>query len=172
MGFEKMNHYERSCDCGKGTVEVYTEMDDWNRIKSHTTIHCEECRKEEKLKEREINEERNRLNNLREEITKYFDQNYMEHWQSIFKNSKTKKEVYIFLKEKSIVNSSLNSFYKNFTGKSKEEIIDKAINFKNIETILNIINISDTHLTNLSIEAIELEKNELNRAMIAYHRGV
>ncbi|MFZ2539554.1 MAG: hypothetical protein WAX04_11720 [Oscillospiraceae bacterium] len=172
MGFEKMNQYEIHCDCGKGTFQIFTEMDDWNRIKNHSTIHCEECRKEEKLKERKINEERNRLNNLREEITKYFDQNYMEQWQRVFKNYKNKKEIYIFLKEKSIIDCNLNSFYNKFTGKSNEEIIAGITNFKNIEIILNVINILDIHLTTLSIEAIELEKKESNRTMAAYHKGV
>lgn len=171
MGFEKMNQYERKCDCGKGTIEIQTEMDDWNRIKHHTTINCEECRKENELKRRKIKEESNRLNYLREEITKYFHQNYLEQWQNLFKNYKTKKEVYLFLAEKSILHCSLNSFYQNFTGKSKEEIVTKTINFKNIETILNVINISDVHLISLSNEASELEKKEYNRAISAYHRG-
>ena len=172
MGFEQTNHYERECACGKGTEEIYTEMDDWNRTRSSTIIHCKECREKEERRKTEIKKEFSRLRILTKEITQHFNENHMEQWLHVFITCKNKKAVYVFLKENDLVDYSLNSFYQKFNGKSSEEKIASTIVPKNMETILNILNISDKYLMALSNEAIVLEGKEYNRGVAAYHRGV
>lgn len=40
-----MSSRTTECYCGKGSITHVTEMDDWNRSRSSTLIHCPDCLK-------------------------------------------------------------------------------------------------------------------------------
>jgi len=43
MSWEIMRSETKPCQCGKGTISQILEMDDWNRTRSSTEIHCPDC---------------------------------------------------------------------------------------------------------------------------------
>jgi hypothetical protein len=43
MSWDVIKSETTECACGKGTATFVVEMDDWNRVRNHTDIHCPDC---------------------------------------------------------------------------------------------------------------------------------
>lgn len=84
MSWEIMRTETGSCECGTGT-ETYTfEMDDWNRTRSSTEIHCPTCRE----KRQQQSEAEQARENLRDELLRTAKQlateRYLDRWLALF----------------------------------------------------------------------------------------
>jgi hypothetical protein len=72
------------CDCGAGTQTFTVEMDDWNRIRNSTEIHCSKCRKK---KQREVNAEQGRerkMDELLRRAQRMAKERYRAQWLALF----------------------------------------------------------------------------------------
>lgn len=85
-----MSVKESPCNCGKGTVVVTDEMDDWNRFRTETEIRCPQCRAEHDA----IIEERRQNDKKRTELTNsavvLAKERYLAQWLTLFEGKSTK----------------------------------------------------------------------------------
>lgn len=80
MSWEVMSSETVVCRCGKGTVTHVMEMDDWNRVRNHTDIHCPDCRRKAA---READAERRteaKKEQLYEQAKQLAIKRYMRQW--------------------------------------------------------------------------------------------
>jgi hypothetical protein len=90
MGWEVMRTETSPCGCGESTQTVTFEMDDWNRTRGSTDIHCPKCsnREQQKQEDRQASEER------REELLRAAQQLTLERhlakWLALFDGLTTK----------------------------------------------------------------------------------
>ena len=79
------------CACGKGTTTFVVEMDDWNRIRNHTDIHCPRCLKKA-TQDAEARERKEALKEaLYEEAQKLAEKRYLEQWLALYTGLATKE---------------------------------------------------------------------------------
>ncbi len=84
MSWEIMSAETRPCECGGGTETFTFEMDDWNRTRSFTEIHCPQCQ-EKKRRELEATERRERRRDeLLERAQRLAAERYLPRWQALF----------------------------------------------------------------------------------------
>lgn len=90
MSWEVMRTETGPCECGEGTQTFTSEMDDWNRMRSSTEIHCPKCRdKEQQQREADQARETRREELLR--TAQYLASNrYLARWLALF-DGMTKK---------------------------------------------------------------------------------
>jgi hypothetical protein len=84
MSWEIMRTETGPCECGEGTETFTFEMDDWNRTRNSTEIHCPKCQEK---KQREIEAEQAR-EKKRDELLKRAQQltteRYLPQWLARF----------------------------------------------------------------------------------------
>ena len=84
MSWEIMRSETGPCECRAGTMTHFMEMDDWNRTRSSTEIHCPTCR-EKRSRELDANQARERR---RDELLRTAKQlatdRYLEKWLALF----------------------------------------------------------------------------------------
>jgi hypothetical protein len=72
------------CKCGAGTMTNVMEMDDWNRTRSSTEIHCPAC-EEKRFREREAYQAReSRRAELLRTATQLATDRYLQRWLALF----------------------------------------------------------------------------------------
>ena len=93
MSWEIMRTETGPCECGKGTKTFTFEMDDWNRTRSSTEIHCPKCReKKQRQLEAEQTRERKRDEYL-QQAQQLATERYLAQWRALFADM-TKKAVW------------------------------------------------------------------------------
>lgn len=169
MGYKIINRYRRKCYCGKGEIEIITEMDDWNRSRSSENFYCPICEDKHNLKQEKLVSENNRRNELSKEVNDYFFETYFSKWDAFLNGFNNKKEKYKFLNENGILESIAEStFCQKY---KKNDISREVVNSKSIPKILKLLNISDEEYSKKIDELLDLENKEHNRAIRAYHKG-
>lgn len=84
MSWEIMSSETHPCECGAGTETFTFEMDDWNRTRNSTEIHCPQCR-DKKRRELEAEEMRERRReDLLERARQLATERYLPRWQLLF----------------------------------------------------------------------------------------
>lgn len=84
MSWEIMSTETRPCECGAGTETFSFEMDDWNRTRSSTDIHCPQCR-EKKLRELEAEQAREKKrDDLLRRAQELATERYLARWLALF----------------------------------------------------------------------------------------
>ena len=84
MSWEVTRRETHPCDCGAGTETFTVEMDDWNRTRSSTEVHCPKCREK---KQREIDAERTRekkWDELLQRAQQLATERYLAQWLALF----------------------------------------------------------------------------------------
>ena len=90
MSWEAMRTETTPCECGEGTQTFTSEMDDWNRMRSSTVIHCPKCRdrKHQRLEENQAQEKRRE--DLLHTAKCLASDRYLARWLALF-HGMTKK---------------------------------------------------------------------------------
>ena len=84
MSWEIMRTETGPCECGEGTETFTFEMDDWNRTRSSTEIHCPKCReKKQRQIEAEQSRERKRDEHL-QRARQLATERYLAQWLALF----------------------------------------------------------------------------------------
>jgi hypothetical protein len=84
MSWEIIRTETHPCDCGAGTATFTFEMDDWNRTRSSTEIHCPPCREKEHQKQRENEERERRRDELLDRARQVAKERYLTQWLALF----------------------------------------------------------------------------------------
>lgn len=93
MSWKIMSSETHPCDCGAGTETVTFEMDDWNRTRSSTEVHCPKCR-EKGQRERDAEKARERRRDeLLQRAQELATERYLVKWLALFAGM-TKKEAW------------------------------------------------------------------------------
>jgi hypothetical protein len=90
MSWEIMRTETHPCDCGGGTATYTFEMDDWNRTRSSTEIHCPQCREKQQQKQTADWERERRRDELLERAQRLVAERYLSQWLTLFADT-TKK---------------------------------------------------------------------------------
>lgn len=91
MSWEIMRSETTECHCGKGTMTHTMEMDDWNRTRSSTEIHCPDCLKkavqeaEERRRKQAANEAL--FNKARKLATDRYQQKWLNLYSDLTKKA-------------------------------------------------------------------------------------
>lgn len=172
--------YRRSypCDCGKGTITVIGESDDWNRSREETTNSCEECKEKGRLlREQQITYRSNRENRIKvldNEIKSTIQNLYSNEWLIFANRFKTKKSVHKFIRENKLDHISESSFYqhnrKNSTYTCVENLLTPAFYARIIQFIVDEPN-KDLLESIAEIDSLYGQKNkeEMNALLSSYH---
>lgn len=84
MSWEIMRSETGPCECGAGTITNVMEMDDWNRTRGSTEIHCPAC-EEKRSRELEANRAREkRRDELLRRAKQLAKDRYLERWLALF----------------------------------------------------------------------------------------
>lgn len=160
MSWDEIQRYDYPCKCGKGTITYVSEMDDWNRSRSHEIINCPECAAEARAtataKAKAEQEARDRLKELASEIKRDFEERYIEQWITLFAAVRNKKQAWELAKEIGLENRSLNSFYDFNKGSSIADYVLRLARPYNMDKIIEILEIDDDDFKNKVDEAIKL----------------
>jgi hypothetical protein len=84
MSWEIMRTETGPCECGEGTETFTSEMDDWNRTRSSTEIHCPKCQEKN---QREIEAEQARekkRDELLQRAQQLTTERYLPQWLALF----------------------------------------------------------------------------------------
>ncbi|WP_417494618.1 hypothetical protein [Maricaulis sp.] len=123
MSWEEIALHESPCACGAGLVETSVEMDDWNRIRRYTRIHCEPCRKaqEEIQSQRDANNRQRET--LLEEAKAIAGDRYLATWLGQFEG-RTKKDIWQCI-TKGEGYPVLQTFYKHVRGEGLQRYLTR-----------------------------------------------
>lgn len=80
MSWESMSPEIRPCRCGRGTIVFHTEMDDWNRVRHHTEIHCEYCKFQQQQEIAAENMRKARCDELYQTAKTLAEYRYLQAW--------------------------------------------------------------------------------------------
>jgi hypothetical protein len=154
MSWEVMQTRTSTCDCGAGT-ETYTfELDDWNRTRSSTEIHCLVCheKSEEKLEGDLKRQERREW--LLQRSQQLASERYSAQWIDLFAGM-TKKAAWLRYTG-GLGYPTLGTFYQhvNDAGGLNEHLTWCLIN--DLERSLRILNLEDLEIKELLGEREQL----------------
>lgn len=90
MSWETMRTESGPCECGQGTVTFTFEMDDWNRTRSSTEIHCPKCREESRRKIAADQVREKKRDELLEHAQQLATERYLVQWLALFANMNKK----------------------------------------------------------------------------------
>lgn len=161
MSHEEIERYRKTCDCGKGEIEVSKRIDDWNRITLKNNVICENCKEIQQLKNKEIVDKIEKEELLNEKRKKYFYENYYNLWVEFLNQFKTKKDKFDFLIKESLLRKSTSEIdYLRNT--KKAEIPSSILEPKKIKKVLQLLNINDENYLNELNELVILNNDFLN----------
>lgn len=150
MSWEIMSTETRPCQCGAGTETFTFEMDDWNRTRSSTEIHCPQCR-EKKQREVEADAAREeRRAELLEKAQNLATERYLAKWLALFAGM-TKKAVW----ERYTGGSgypALGTFYQHVKHSGSLDEYMKWCLANDLERSLRVLEITDKEINALLIE--------------------
>lgn len=173
--------YRRSypCNCGKGTITLVGESDDWNRSRESEYNSCKDCVEKDRLLKQQkatYQEDRdNRIVELSSQIKSTIQNSYSNDWLVFTARFKSKKSVHKFITENKLDHISESSFYQHNRNKSTYECVEQLLQPKNYDKIISsIINNPDKEL-NDQIQEIESlyqdQKGERINEMYREYRG-
>jgi hypothetical protein len=151
MSWEEIVPHTLPCPCGKGTMTRHLEMDDWNRTKSWTEIHCEPCRLErERREEREASRKKEK-SELHEKAKRLAQERYLGKWLERFQGA-SKKQAWL-LYTGGAGYPALGTFYKHVKEMGLEKYLTHVFSY-HFEDALKQLAIADPEINEL-LEARE-----------------
>jgi|SRR5215831_10863702 len=84
MSWEVMKSETTKCHCGKGIMTYTMEMDDWNRTRSSTEIHCPDCRARAALEAKERAQRAAGNEALYDQARNLATDRYMPKWLDLY----------------------------------------------------------------------------------------
>lgn len=150
MSWDEMSRKDKTCNCGKGTISIISEMDDWNRWRTTKEINCADCR-EESIRIAKENEKKARLRNqLNEEARNLAESRYLEKWLEIYQGLNKKQVWQLYTGGTGY--PALGTFYKHV--KDSGGVTDYLSHrFRyNFENILTEMKISDSEIDGLLLK--------------------
>jgi hypothetical protein len=84
MSWEVMGSQTTECHCGKGTMTHVMEMDDWNRTRSSTEIHCPDCSEKAAREAEERRQEEARNDALYSKAKRLATDRYLRKWLDLY----------------------------------------------------------------------------------------
>ena len=144
MSWEIMSTETRPCDCGAGTETFTFEMDDWNRTRSSTVIHCPQCQKKNRrVLEAERARERRR-DELLERAQQLATERYLPQWRAAFAGM-TKKAAWE-LYTGGAGYPGLGTFYQHVKHAGSLSKYMEWCLPNNLERVLHIIGVKDEEI--------------------------
>lgn len=168
MSWEEAISY-RSCECGKGKVQVTNRMDDWNRSEYSEIILCEECKERERRQQEYENKRELKFKEQEEIVLNYFNLNYLEKWLDYFSEMRCKNEIWTVVHNAKIEICCLKTFYEHLKSyRTREDYIKRLITFDKIPNIIGLLEINDDKLNEMLKEPMnyynERERKRWNEA--------
>lgn len=146
MSWEVISVNVDPCACGAGTIETTVEMDDWNRIRKSTAIHCSVCRcEQEKLQKQRDANSRERAR-LLEEAQSLALERYFATWRSPVEGN-SKKAIWRYCTGGEGY-PSLETFYKHVRDEGIETWLRRWFK-NNISGALKQIGVEDEEIFDL-----------------------
>jgi hypothetical protein len=93
MSWEIVKSETEPCQCGAGTVTYTMEMDDWNRTRSHSEIHCSSCHDKDLQNQEAIWVHEKQHQDLYSEAKRIAADRYLGTWLALY-SGLTKKEAW------------------------------------------------------------------------------
>jgi hypothetical protein len=144
------------CACGAGTETYTLEMDDWNRTRSATEIHCPACR-EKRAHELEIDRRREkRRDRLLRSAEELATERYSSQWLDLFTGS-TKKAAWERYTG-GTGHPALGTFYQHV---KRAGSLSKHLEWcltSDLERCLNVLGIEDVEINEMLKERAQLWK--------------
>jgi hypothetical protein len=84
MSWEVLRTENTPCDCGSGTQTFTFEMDDWNRTRISTEIHCASCRDRRDREQKEEQAKQKRRGELLDRAKQLVKERYLKRWLDSF----------------------------------------------------------------------------------------
>jgi hypothetical protein len=151
MSWEEMVPQTLPCPCGKGSMTRHLEMDDWNRTRQWTEIHCEPCRLERKHRESREAAREQEKSALHEKAKHLAQERYLVKWLARFQGV-SKKQAWLMYTGGSGY-PALGTFYKHVRDMGIEKYLVHEFSY-HFEEALKQMAISDTEINEL-LEAHE-----------------
>ena len=136
MSWETIKVFTRSCECGKGVVEITQRSNDWLQFEEHHDVQCQICKaKREAIKQRRIV--------LHNEINSMAEARYLLRWLGLF-DGLNKRQVWAKLfKEHGY--PSLQTFYKHVKHETLDGYLRRTF-FQDIREALALLCTSDSEI--------------------------
>lgn len=155
MSWEEMSCETRPCACGKGTVTYRSEMDDWNRIRSSTSINCPICRAEADAKEKASMVRERKREELLAKAHRLAERRYLEQWLAMFRG-KTKKDAWLVYTGGRGY-PALGTFYNHVRDDGVETYLRQHFQY-DLETAMKKLCVKDSEIETLLRSADELRR--------------
>ena len=84
MSWEIVSTENHPCECRAGTFTYTFEMDDWNRTRSSTEIHCPQCREKRRLEQETERARECRRERLLARAQHLMKERYLVRWLTLF----------------------------------------------------------------------------------------
>lgn len=156
MSWAVMQTQTGPCACGVGTETYTLEMDDWNRTRSATEIHCPECKEK---RERELEADRRR-EERRDELLRRAQElaaeRYGVQWPNLF-SGMTKKAAWQKYTD-GVGYPALGTFYQHIKHAGS---LSKHLGWcltSDLERCLSVLGINDAEIAELLKERKHLWK--------------
>jgi len=156
MSWEVMQTKTGPCACGAGTETYVLEMDDWNRTRSATQIHCPGCRKKREQELAADQRREDRRDELLRRAQELAMERYSVQWLSLFAGM-TKKAAWQRYTD-GVGHPALGTFYqhiKHAGGLSKH--LEWCLT-SDLERCLRVLEINDAEIAELLKERAQLWK--------------
>jgi hypothetical protein len=154
MAFEEMGDTTRPCHCGKGTITLHMQSDDWGRYRSYTTYQCSICRAKAVKEEREQLKREKQRAALLNRATRIAERRYLDRWLSRFA-SKNKKEAWLLCTGGR--NPSLGTFYKNTKKEGLEKYLRDHFSL-HFQDVLSKMKVKDKDIQKLLVARDRIEQ--------------
>jgi len=179
MSWEEMRIENHKCPCGNGIYTVTHLMDDWNRSDETWKMNCNTCKNEYTLfqysifdsgmhvsqagwikkslydKVKEIEKE---LHAYEEQVVQIFTDRYQNKWLQYFEGLKSKKQIWGILNTNKLSAGSLSTFYSDIKIHGIRKHLLSYLKFKNLQSISQILEVSDNDILSRINECKALEK--------------
>ena len=141
-----MTSVVKPCWCGKGTITYITEMDDWNRTRSHKEINCPICKNQDRIKTEEKIAKEKKIKSLHTKARDIAVSRYLQQWLSMFSTLNKKEAWQLYTNETGY--PSLGTFYKHVKEEGLLPYMER--NFKSdFQDILGKMGIQDSEIKEL-----------------------
>lgn len=147
MSWEVMRSDTEACACGKGTVTRIMEMDDWNRTRSSTEIHCPECRKKDEQAAAARAEREAKNDNLYDAALQLAKQRYLDQWLALYSQVSKKEAWQRYTGGKGY--PSLGTFYQHVRHAGTVTDYMRQCFESDLEDALRKISVRDTDIEHL-----------------------
>jgi len=184
MSWEETGTREYPCPCKQSTYSVVFLSDDWNRHEQSWVMNCLVCRAnyeiysywgndsdgltiENKFWVKKgsvalLDENENRLQDIKEEAVSYAKKLYLKQWLASFEDTKSLKKIWALLSNLFSNQPSLSAFYVHIKNSGVSEYLTSEFNFQNLQRLLTHLQVVDTTVQE-RLQSAKVQQDEVSR---------